>query len=125
MSCADNRCFFIKENSEVQIDLSAVAKGYAVDVISAYLDSAGVHDYLVEIGGELRFKGTNEIGQHWRVGIANPDTNLSNQEPFMVLSGLEMALATSGIKQKVVVSSLPLWPPASKPSATTASTPAS
>ena len=96
LSCANNKCFITKANSEAQIDLSAIAKGYAVDVISAYLDSTGIHNYLVEIGGELRFKGTNEIGQHWRVGIANPDTNVSNQGPFMVLSGLEMSLATSG-----------------------------
>ena len=94
--CTSNRCMLIKADKNTQIDLSAIAKGYAVDVLANYLDSLGVHDYLVEIGGEVSFKGLNEIGQYWRIGILRPDTGVTNKNYIMVLSADNMSLATSG-----------------------------
>jgi thiamine biosynthesis lipoprotein len=94
--CTSNSCMLIKADKNTQIDLSAIAKGYAVDVLANYLDSLGVHDYLVEIGGEVRFKGLNEIGQYWRIGVLRPDTGVSNKNYIMVLSSEQMCLATSG-----------------------------
>ncbi len=61
-----------KRRGDVYIDLSAIAKGYAVDQIAAYLDGQGFADYLVEIGGELRASGSNQSGVPWRIGIENP-----------------------------------------------------
>lgn len=57
------------------VDLSSIAPGYAVDQIARYLDHVGVHDYLVEHGGELRARGHRPGGRGWRVGIEQPDTD--------------------------------------------------
>ncbi len=54
------------------IDLSAIAKGYAVDVLGGVMEDAGVVHYLVEIGGELRAAGVKPDGLPWRVGIESP-----------------------------------------------------
>ena len=54
------------------LDLSAVAKGYAVDVIANYLKSKNIEHAMVEIGGEVRTFGTNDRGEAWRIGIQDP-----------------------------------------------------
>jgi thiamine biosynthesis lipoprotein len=74
-------------------DLSAIAKGFAVDRISEYLDSAGITDYLVEIGGEIRTQGKNHLGEPWQVGISTSDGSLGVQK---VVSLEGMSIATSG-----------------------------
>ena len=61
-----------KRQSGTQVDLCAIAKGYGVDRVGMTLERQGVHDYLVEIGGELRARGTAAAGRHWRVGIERP-----------------------------------------------------
>ena len=62
-----------KSDPAITIDLSGIAKGFAVDKIAEYLDILGVANYLVEIGGELKSKGTNAKQQIWRVGIEEAD----------------------------------------------------
>lgn len=61
-----------KTLSDTRIDLSAIAKGYGVDRVAMVLDRLGLDDYLVEIGGEFRAKGTAASGQVWRIGIERP-----------------------------------------------------
>ena len=61
-----------KRHSRTQLDLSAIAKGYGVDRVAMILDRQGVHDYLVEIGGELRARGATAAARPWRVGIERP-----------------------------------------------------
>ena len=56
----------------VQIDLSAIAKGYAVDELTVVLDNAGVGAYLVEIGGEVRARGVKTDGTAWRIAVESP-----------------------------------------------------
>ena len=77
----------------VYCDLAAIAKGYAVDRIAAYLDSAGLQNYLVEIGGEVKARGHNESGKIWQVGIATPDNDLGIQK---VVNLKDASMATSG-----------------------------
>ncbi len=62
-----------KTIARLQVDLSAIAKGYGVDRIAAALEAAGVDNYLVEIGGELRTRGRRHDGAMWRVGIEQPE----------------------------------------------------
>lgn len=62
-----------KDDSALAVDLSAFAKGHAVDRVAALLDQHGVHHYLVEIGGELRAKGTKPDGEPWSVGVEAPN----------------------------------------------------
>jgi thiamine biosynthesis lipoprotein len=61
-----------KRHRRTQVDLNAIAKGYGVDRVAMVLDRQGVHDYLVEIGGELRARGNAAAGRSWRVGIERP-----------------------------------------------------
>lgn len=66
----------------VQLDLSAVAKGYSVDRLAYYLTTQGVDHYLVEVGGELRGAGVKPDGQPWWVALEEvPDANEANQAP--------------------------------------------
>ena len=83
-----------KDRPDIQIDLSAIAKGYAVDQVADYLDRSQVLDYLVEIGGELRAKGKNAQGTAWTVGIEKPVSN--KRVIHQVLQLKDQAMATSG-----------------------------
>lgn len=56
----------------VRVDLSSIAQGYSVHRIAAVLESAGIHHYLVEIGGELQTKGHRPNGSGWRIAIEQP-----------------------------------------------------
>ena len=83
-----------KRVPELQVDLSAIAKGYAVDAIAGLLGDAGISDYLVEIGGEIQASGANSAGQPWRIAIEKP---LSEQRAAQRVIGLhDLGLATSG-----------------------------
>ncbi|MDM5181033.1 FAD:protein FMN transferase [Massilia sp. DJPM01] len=79
----------------VQIDLSSVAKGYAVDLLARCLEAQGLHHYLVEIGGELRGAGSKADGQPWWVALEGvPDAGGGAGQTTVALHGL--AIATSG-----------------------------
>ncbi|WP_036168865.1 FAD:protein FMN transferase [Massilia sp. 9096] len=80
----------------VTLDLSAVAKGYAVDRLALCLERHGVRHYLVEIGGELRGAGVKGDGQPWWVEVEGvPDADgAAGEQPVVALHGL--AIATSG-----------------------------
>ena len=77
----------------LQLDLSAIAKGYGVDRLARYLDSQGIHHYLVEVGGELRARGRRPDGQPWRVAVAG---TAREGAPPRTLVLQDMAIATSG-----------------------------
>lgn len=82
------------------LDFNAIAKGYGVDVIADFLESNGVHDYLVEIGGEIRVKGINlENDSAWRVGLDTPRFD-GGQSVFKAISLKDEAMATSGTYRK-------------------------
>lgn len=86
----------IKDDPRIMLDVSAIAKGYAVDVLGEFLERKGVVNYLVEIGGELRCRGQNPKGEDWKVGIDKPIENLAEREIQSVLSLSDAAMATSG-----------------------------
>lgn len=60
------------KNSELFIDLSAIAKGYGADVIATNLESIGVSNYLIEVGGEIRVNGQSALRRPWRLGVEQP-----------------------------------------------------
>lgn len=86
-----------KRQGRTQVDLSAIAKGYGVDRVAMVLDRQGVHDYLVEIGGELRARGTTAAGRPWQVGIERPVEGRRIVGDIVVLEN--RAIATSGTTQ--------------------------
>ena len=79
----------------VEVDLSALAKGYGVDVLAAVLGTAGLGNYLVDIGGEVRAQGVNDRGAPWRIGVEVPDPSARGlvQEALPLR---DLSLATSG-----------------------------
>jgi thiamine biosynthesis lipoprotein len=83
-----------KPFKDLYVDLSAIAKGYGVDAIANYLDSLGIRDYLVEIGGELRGKGLSPRGDSWRVAVERPESG--QRQVHKVLNVSDIAIATSG-----------------------------
>lgn len=83
----------IRQPGGVYIDLSSVAKGYAVDVVGDWLSGQGVTAWLVEVGGEMKACGAKPDGSCWRVGIEMPD---APDRYFCTLALKDMAIATSG-----------------------------
>jgi thiamine biosynthesis lipoprotein len=84
-----------KKDPRVQLDFSASAKGYGVDVIGHFLLSKGIESFFVEIGGEVVCKGKNAKDQPWRVGIINPESDLFNQSFIATVDVSDIAVATS------------------------------
>lgn len=82
----------------VQLDLSAVAKGYGVDRLAQYLEGQGLQHYLVEVGGELRGAGCKPDGQPWWGALEEPLAPVPGTEIAVALHGL--AVATSGDYRK-------------------------
>ncbi len=78
----------------LRIDLSALAKGYAVDQAAAALDALGLRNYLVEVGGELRARGHNPMGRAWRIAVERPVPGA--RRPYAVFTLADRASATSG-----------------------------
>ncbi len=87
-----------KADARVQLDASAIAKGYACDIVGALLEREGVENYLVEIGGEIRMKGLNPKGKSWTVGIDRPeDDPLAERHQLQAAISLsDKGMATSG-----------------------------
>lgn len=83
-----------KQIPQLQINLSAIAKGYAVDAIAQQLAQQGIHSYLVEIGGEIRANGVKVNGDLWRIAIEKPDTKERAIQQGILLKNT--GVATSG-----------------------------
>ena len=88
----------VKADPRMMLDCSAVAKGYAVDVIANFLRHKGIGNFMVDIGGEVVVSGRNPQDTLWRIGINKPvDDSLSlNQELQTVLNVSGVGIATSG-----------------------------
>lgn len=84
-----------------KLDFNAIAQGYTVDVITAFLERKGIEHYMVEVGGEVRARGTNTDGEVWKIGIDKPSEELDEADRFQVIIALkDAALATSGNYRK-------------------------
>ena len=83
-----------KAHPNTYVDLSAIAKGFAVDQVVASIEALGHQNYMVEIGGEVYAKGQNAKDATWRIGIETPSAHAPGIFQVVALSG--EALATSG-----------------------------
>ena len=90
-----------KELPGIRLDFNAIAQGYSVDVISAFLESKGIENYLVDVGGEVYASGEKPGGKHWVVGIERPAKVKDDTRMIQTTVELkDMALATSGNYRK-------------------------
>lgn len=87
-----------KRREELHIDLSGIAEGYALDQLAASLESLGLRDFLIELGGELVARGRNLEGRRWVVGVDAPDSAHDRWRRRVALDG--KAIATSGDYRK-------------------------
>jgi thiamine biosynthesis lipoprotein len=94
----------IKKDPRVALDFNAFAQGYAVDVVSGFLNSKEISSYIVEIGGEVYAKGKKLNGNNWTVGIEKPIDNKESENPLKAIVKLEdLALATSGNYRRFII----------------------
>ncbi len=85
----------LMRHAAVDLDFSAVAKGYAVDQIARLLERKGITNYLVEIGGEIRLRGHNAKGNVWTIAVERPQMSLT-QQVYKTIPLTDIAMATSG-----------------------------
>jgi thiamine biosynthesis lipoprotein len=86
-----------KQDPLLQIDCNGIAQGYTVDLLADHLESRGVHDYLVELGGEIRLSGQNREGRPWKVGVEEPSVDGEGSHVLSrVLQPGRAAVTTSG-----------------------------
>lgn len=88
----------IKDDERITLDASAIAKGYACDVVANLLRENGCKNLLVDIGGEVVLQGVNQAGQAWRVGITRPTIDATGAEKELqeVIESKHLCMATSG-----------------------------
>lgn len=83
-----------KDRADLYLDLSGIAKGYAVDAVAALLDARHLASFLVEIGGELRMHGYNGSGESWAIAVERPAADTRSVQSIVHLT--DAAMATSG-----------------------------
>ena len=83
-----------RRRADLYVDLSSIAKGYAVDLVAEALAAEGLGDVWVEVGGEVRAAGRNAEGRAWRLGIERPRLEPGALQRILPLA--DAAVATSG-----------------------------
>jgi thiamine biosynthesis lipoprotein len=83
-----------KEFPDLSVDVASIAQGYTVDRVAERLESLGIANYLVEIGGELRGKGLNQLDGHWRIGIERPAPG--ERSVYTIIRIADVGVSTSG-----------------------------
>lgn len=91
-----------KSDSNIMLDMNAIAQGYSVDLVADFLNKKGIKNYIVEIGGELKTKGVNHKRESWKVGLDKPidNNNVPGENLQAIIKLQNKALATSGNYRK-------------------------
>ncbi len=85
---------------EMKLDVGAIAKGYAVEMVAEWMRSKGIEGYSLNVGGNIRIVGKRDDGKKWKVGVENPDTS-DSENPYIEYLMLEdMSVVTSGVYQR-------------------------
>ena len=88
----DNRR--IMKSADIYLDLSAIAKGHAVDAVSDLLADRGISNHLVEIGGEVKVMGSKIDAQPWQIGLESPSIDSPTLQRVVQIK--DISVATSG-----------------------------
>lgn len=96
-----------KSDPAVYLDFNAIAKGFTVDKLAAYLERKGIENYLVEVGGELVAHGRNlKTADAWKIGIDDPNQTSEKRTLANVIELKNHGMATSGNYRKFRVDSV-------------------
>lgn len=87
-----------RDDSRMIFDFSAIAKGFGADCVAQLFERRGIHNYMIEIGGEIVCHGTNPQGEQWKIGINKPNEENDAAAPDLqaILHFSDCAMATSG-----------------------------
>ena len=91
-----NQFLITKKNKDTQLDFSAIAKGYAIDIVGKFLEGKNIQDYFIDIGGEIRAHGKSPRGDNWKTGIRDPLAPVGYRLDSVIVSLENRAMATSG-----------------------------
>lgn len=93
----------VKANPNMTLDFNAVAQGYTTDLIGKFLESQGVLNYLVDVGGEILARGTKPNGEQWTIGIEKPAENYDSERSVQIKINLkDKGIVTSGNYRKYI-----------------------
>ncbi len=97
----EENCTVTLTDPHMTLDVGAIAKGYAVEMVAQALKSKGVTGYVINVGGNVRAVGTKGDGEGWTVGIQNPDPD--GEDYLAYLSLTDKSLVTSGSYQRYYI----------------------
>ena len=95
----DNK--IVKEYPEVYLDFNSIAKGFGIDVVARFFNDKNIANYLIEIGGEIRAKGSKKNDEPWIIKLVNP---VDVENGFKVINLSDKSMATSGNYRKFRIS---------------------
>ena len=91
----------IKDDERMEINFNAIAQGYSVDLLGAFLSSKGINDFIIDVGGEVLTKGLKPESKMWVVGIQKPTEESDGEiEAQVTVELTDMAFVTSGSYRK-------------------------
>lgn len=91
----------IKSDPSIKIDFDAIAQGYTSDLIGQFMESKGINNYLIDVGGEVLGKGLKPDGNFWSVAIEMPARNSMDERKIQAILMLkDKAISTSGSYRK-------------------------
>lgn len=88
-----------KKEAKIYLDFNSIAKGFGIDVVARFLTSKKITNYLIEIGGEIRAKGTKNNNIPWLIKIVDP-TNEGLLQKYKSINLSNRSMATSGNYRK-------------------------
>lgn len=98
----EEACTVLLKDNKMRLDVGAIAKGYAVEMVAQWLEARGITGYVLNIGGNVRTIGTKADGTAWTVGIDNPDG--TDDAPYYAYLALaDQSVVTSGSYQRYYV----------------------
>ena len=89
----------IKEHPNLYLDFNSIAKGFGIDLIARFFERNNIQNYLIEIGGEIRTKGTKEQNKPWVIQVVNP-VDADNTGGYTRINLSNKSMATSGNYRK-------------------------
>lgn len=93
----------VKANHNMTLDFNAVAQGYTADLVGKFLETKGIYNYLVDVGGEIMARGTKPNGDEWVIGIEKPAENFDSERTIQIKVPLkDKGIVTSGNYRKYI-----------------------
>ncbi len=93
----------VKAYPNMTLDFNAVAQGYTTDLIGKFMETKGICNYLVDVGGEIMARGTKPNGEMWTIGIEKPAENYDSERSVQIKINLkDKGIVTSGNYRKYI-----------------------